>query len=61
MFSLDDSKQLCFFKWKFVQTDIRDTDSHLDSSSLFQVIAQCNLLFNNDSYKKSLYEATTGK
>ena len=38
---------------KFIQIDIRDTDSY--SYSLFQVIALSNLLFINDSYKKSRY------
>ena len=41
-------------RWKFIQIDIRDTDSDSDSYSLFQVIAHSNLLFNNNSYKKSL-------
>ena len=40
--------------WKFIQIDIRDTDSYSDSYSLFQVIAHSNLLFNNDSYKNFL-------
>ena len=44
--------------WKFIQiyirTDIRGTDSYLDSYSLFQVIAHNKALFNNDSYKHSL-------
>ena len=40
---------------KFIQIDIRDTDSDFDLYSLFQVLAQSNLLLNNDSYKKSLF------
>ena len=40
--------------WKFIQIHIRDTDPDSDSCSLFQVIAHSNLLFNNNSYKKSL-------
>ena len=35
---------------KFIQIDIRDTDSYSDSGSLFQVIAHSNLILNNDSY-----------
>ena len=38
---------------KIIQIDIRDTDSYLDL--LFQAIApHSNLLYNNDSHKKSL-------
>ena len=39
---------------KIIQIDIQDTDSYPDSDLLFQVIAHSILLFNNDSYKKSL-------
>ena len=42
------------FSRKFIEVDIRDTDSYSDSYLLFQVIAHSNLLFTNDSYKKSL-------
>ena len=37
-----------------IQIDIRDTASYSDSYLLFQVITDSNLLFNNDTYKKSL-------
>ena len=40
--------------WKFIQIDIPDTNWYSNSYSLFQVIAHSNLLFHNDSYKKSL-------
>ena len=40
--------------WKFIQIDIRDRDSDSDSYSLFQVIVHSNLLYKNDSYKKTL-------
>ena len=33
---------------KFIQIDIRDTDSYSDSYTLFQVIAYSNLLFSNE-------------
>ena len=42
------------FAWKIIQIDIRDTDSYSDSYSLFSGIYHSNLLFNKDSYQKSL-------